>query len=376
MTTTTAVPGTVIHHIPAQTRTYIGSPGLAILPDGSYVASHDLFGPGCTRDQTLVYRSEDGGGTWQQIAEITGQWWSSLFVHHDDVYLFGTTTEYGHCVIRRSTDGGHSWTTPSTEHTGLLRPGRHHTAPVPVILANGRIWRAMEDAEGPGNWGEMFRAFVMHAPEDADLLDAGQWSATEPRGREREWLDGDFGGWLEGNAVQAPDGSLVDVLRVDSLADGREKAALLHVTDSGLDTTFDPATDVVEFPGGAKKFTIRWDPGTRRYLALVNDVPDPANDGLGLKARNTLSLVSSADLRSWVRQHTVLHHPDTRGHAFQYVDWLFEGDDLVLLSRTAYGEGEGAAHNHHDANYLTFHRLPRFRTLLEADAADSEVSRG
>ena len=38
------VPGTVIHHQPAATGLYIGSPSLCALPDGSYLASHDLFG--------------------------------------------------------------------------------------------------------------------------------------------------------------------------------------------------------------------------------------------------------------------------------------------------------------------------------------------
>jgi hypothetical protein len=37
-------PGTVIHHQPAASGRYIGSPSLCVLPDGSYSASHDLFG--------------------------------------------------------------------------------------------------------------------------------------------------------------------------------------------------------------------------------------------------------------------------------------------------------------------------------------------
>jgi len=52
-------------------------------------------------------------------------------------------------------------------------------------------------------------------------------------------------------------------------------------------------------------------------------------------------------------------------HAWQYVDWVFDGDDLVAASRTAYGD----SHNFHDANYLTFHRVRHFRTLTMAEAA-------
>ena len=38
-------PGVVIHHSYAATGLYIGSPSLALLPDGAYLASLDLCGP-------------------------------------------------------------------------------------------------------------------------------------------------------------------------------------------------------------------------------------------------------------------------------------------------------------------------------------------
>jgi hypothetical protein len=40
------VPGVVIVHQPKTSRCYIGSPSLAVLPNGDYVASHEYFGPG------------------------------------------------------------------------------------------------------------------------------------------------------------------------------------------------------------------------------------------------------------------------------------------------------------------------------------------
>lgn len=364
----TPVPGVVVHHLHAATQTYIGSPALAILPDGSYVASNDHFGPGCDRNQTFVHVSDDRGRTWRPVAELVGQWWSSLFVHEGCLYLFGTTTEYGDCVIRRSGDGGHTWSTPDSPQTGLLREGRHHTAPGPVLHHDGRLWRAMEDAKAPGNWGEMFRAFMMHTPEGSDLLDADSWTATPPMGRDRTWLDNTFRGWLEGNAVVTPQGQVANLLRVDSQADGHEWAALIRVSTDGQTSTFEPSQDLFAFPGGSKKFTVRFDPVSERYVSLVNDVPDPRDTGRGLRARNTLSLVSSVDLRQWCRHSTVLHHRDDMRHGYQYVDWLFDGDDIALLSRSAHGMGEEAAHNHHDANYLTFHRIPRFRDVLNTDA--------
>ncbi|MCC6734205.1 MAG: exo-alpha-sialidase, partial [Candidatus Omnitrophica bacterium] len=78
-----------------------------------------------------------------------------------------------------------------------------------------------------------------------------------------------------------------------------------------------------------------------------------------------LALASSADLKSWKVHSIILQHPDTEKHAFQYVDWLFLGDDLAVVSRTAYDDGVGGAHNYHDANYMTFHKIKNFRSLLD-----------
>ena len=39
------VPGIVVAYSPASSGKYIGSPSLAVLPNGDYVASHDFCGP-------------------------------------------------------------------------------------------------------------------------------------------------------------------------------------------------------------------------------------------------------------------------------------------------------------------------------------------
>ena len=46
---------------------------------------------------------------------------------------------------------------------------------------------------------------------------------------------------------------------------------------------------------------------------------------------------------------------------FQYVDFEFEGDDLIYLCRTAIND----AHSFHDSNYQTFHRIKNFRELAQ-----------
>lgn len=176
-----------------------------------------------------------------------------------------------------------------------------------------------------------------------------------------------MGAWLEGNAVVAPDGQLVNVLRVQTRSPD-EKAAIVRISADGKTATFDPQRDFIDFPGGAKKFTIRFDPQTKLYWSLASIVHPRhrANNPGGI--RNALALTCSPDLRQWTVRCLLLYHPDTRKHGFQYVDWLFDGDDLIAACRTAYDDGQGGAHNNHDANYLTFHRFTDFRSKTMADA--------
>ena len=363
------VPGVVIDHQPASTGKYVGSPSIAILPGGDYVASHDIFGPKSDyrqRATARVFRSSDGGQTWQHLGDIDGQLWSTLFVHRGELYIIGTLARYNDTIIRRSTDGGKTWTEPKDSETGLLLEGRFHCAPVPVIVHGGRLWRAMEDTTNPQRWGLPYRAFMMSALIDAELLNAESWTCSNRLATEKQWLAGKFGGWLEGNAVVAPDGRMVDILRVE-YPSGGGKAAIVDISDDGRTASFDPETGFVDLPGGCTKFTIRLDPVSQHYWTLSNYMP-PRHLGLHPGAtRNTLALVRSADLRRWEVRSIVAYHHDVRKHGFQYPDWQFDGDDIVAVSRTAYDDGVGGAHNFHDANYLTFHRLSDFRRLNDLD---------
>ncbi|CAN5421807.1 sialidase family protein [soil metagenome] len=355
-------PGIVIDHSPAKSRQYIGSPSLAILPNGDYIASHDFFGPGSTRDTTVVFGSSDKGVTWAKRATIKGQWWSTLFTHNDHLYLFGTTKEYGACVIRRSDDGGKTWTNPTNGKTGLLHgTGMYHCAPVPVVVHNGRIWRAMEEYTGP-RWGA-FKAFVMSAPEDADLLDAANWTSSNRIGPIYEEPAGKAGGVLEGNVVVTPGGEIVDVLRLEQPSFD-ELAVVMHLSPDGKTLTFDGKKDFIRFPGGSKKFTIRYDERTKKYWTLANHVPTQYRNAgkRPAQTRNTLVLACSTDLKNWEITKQLLTDPDVVTVGFQYVDWLFDGADIIAAVRMAYPEADGTkAHNAHDANWLTFHRFERFR---------------
>jgi hypothetical protein len=368
------------------TKTYLGSPSILRLPNGELLATHDYFGPGCPLNHegeehlTSVYRSHDEGQTWRNVTHIANAFWSSLFALEGMVYLIGTTQQYGSIAIRRSEDGGNTWTHPADSRSGLLFAGgprraapNYHCAPVPVLITRGRVYRAFED-NTPLGWPSGFQACVISAEAGADLLDASNWAMSTKLAFERSWLAERWGGyteggWLEGNVVQDRDGQLWDVLRLNARG-ARDaswtlwnKAAMVRIDDDGSRLSFDPASGFIGLPGGHSKFTIRYDPLSERYLTLSNGVYDLGHPSL----RSVLSLYASADLHNWSHCGTLL--ADDSGMApgvsaqhtgFQYVDWQFDGGDIIYLVRTAYG----GAHNYHDANRITFHRLAGFRRWI------------
>lgn len=364
------VPGTVLGYKAGSSRIYLGSPSICVLPNGDYIASNDFFGPNPDAREngksiTRIYRSDDKGASWTILTDIVGQFMSNLFVHQRKLYILGLSGNEGNVIIRKSTDGGMSWTVPTNGNNGLLKSGKFHTAPTPVTSYKGRLWRAMEDTEGPiQKWPKKFRAFMLSASENSDLLQADAWISSNTLAYDSGYLNGYFYGWLEGNAVVGPNGQMLNILRVHTFDKLRERVALVRVDDTGTTSTFDPANGFKDFPGGGKKFTIRFDSISKKYWTLSNYVPEAYKGVIPLdRVRNTLALCSSTDLLKWKVESTVLHHPDTLKHGFQYVDWQFADEDIIAVSRTAYDDGVGGANSHHNNNFFTFHRIKKFRSI-------------
>ena len=137
--------------------------------------------------------------------------------------------------------------------------------------------------------------------------------------------------------------------------------------------TFSVSNDFITFPGGGKKFTIRYDSLSQRYWSLTSAVCEEfrglAHGGIyadGIHCgliRNTLTLISSEDLRHWKVERTVIQSDDPFFDGFQYVDWQFDGNDLVAVCRMACPERRGLPYRQHDANILSFLRIANFRNL-------------
>ncbi len=363
------VPGTVVNYHHPEDLTFdssgrsTASPSIAVLPNGRYVASHDMYWREGGQHLSFIFYSDDRGVSWHYLSELDPCFWGKLFVHRGHLYMLSTSTEYGALLIRRSEDGGETWSAPTEIiPAGSREKGGPHKAPVPVVEYEGRLWSAVEH----GSWKlGAHDAGVVSVPVDADLLDPRSWTVTPFLKYDPSWpgaVSGTGPSVLEGNIVVAPDGELVNFLRYQTNKGKPDygRAVMLKVDrrNPAASPTFGR---IVDFHGNMSKFTIAFDPVTRHYFSLVNRV---TTDNPG--QRNILTLVSSPDLIRWNIVIDILNYQDNGWHedmrlvGFQYVDWLFDGDDIIALSRTAIN----GANNFHDANHITFHRIEKFRTIF------------
>ena len=370
------VPGLVVSYSPASTGIYLSSPSLVILPDGRYCATCDEFGPGSTERTsgvTRVFISRDRGQTWEALPKVQPAFWSTLFVHRQTLYLIGSTNsgENSRLFMRKSPDWGQTWTTPTDPEHGLLRPDVPvQTNAGSITICHDRLWfGSVFDLLGPHGWGTSFRFFVISAPLKADLLRDSSWTYSTPVVYNPIFLQGAFHGLVEGTITTGPSGSPVTLYRVDD-RDPQEKALIARPSGDGKILGFDPLKDFINFPGGCKKFIVRYDRASKLYWSLSNWVPKRHTGFNPERTRNTLGLIGSPDLYHWTIRTVVLHHPEVNFHAFQYVDFQFDGNDLIALSRTAYDDGLGGANSFHNANFITFHRFQGFRDLTPKDAPD------
>ena len=383
---------TELRHQRLETNTYLGSPSLTRLSNGDLLASHDYFGSGAPRNRdgrenlTSVYRSIDNGQTWESVTHIVDSMGSTLFTLGEAVYLLGVSPMYGDITIRRSDDNGNSWSLPKDSRSGLLfpagpgdQPPNYHCSPMPVAQISGRVYRAFEDCL-PDRWPGSFQSCVISADAGADFLHAANWTMSNKLGFDQSWVRPDWGtwddnGWLEGNVVVDPDGQMWNVIRVSGITERRENwslwdhAAMIRVDDEGRNLSFDPQTGVIDLPGGPSKITIRWSPKAGSYLTLSNgnlDRQKPTH-------RAVLSLYRSDDLREWRHCKVLLaedsgndYYTSSRTTGIQYVDWDFDGPDILYLSRTAYD----GAHSYHVSNRITFHRLKDYQGALQEGDRD------
>ena len=336
---------------------YLCSPSLVRHPDGYLLASMDLYAGACPQNLTLIFRSDDDGESWHYVSELMPCFWGKLFVHKNELYMLACSTEYGDLLIGKSLDGGKTFSAPVSLLRGLNGKNGScgvHKNPQNMLVYGGRLYGTLEW----GSWKNTeyyHAAMVMSCDEDADLLDPESWHFSEPLKYDAAWegtaSDG-IKGNIEGTLCVAPDGKLYNLMRYQT-SEKKILAYLVNTDDPDAPLSYSHA---IEFPANLSKFMIKKDNASGRYYSVATRRIDEPQT-----RRNLLSLMASYDLKSWTVVCDLIdkrnEDPDKIG--FQYVDFEIEGDDIIYLCRTAIN----GAHNYHDSNYQTFHRIKDFRAF-------------
>jgi len=334
------VPGVVVNYLHpddeyyAFSGRYLCSPCILKLESGRLLASMDVHAGARPQNLTLIFASDDGGAHWRYLTEIMPAFWGRMFQHRGRLFMLAISGEYGDVLLGESKDEGKTWCTPVVIARGASIPQENgfHRAPMPFIGHAGRLWSGIEY----GSWTNRIHSdMLISIAADAEPMDVSNWVISEALRPDPAWPGAAFG--IEGNAVVGPDGVLYDFLRY-----GENRALVLRkdVSDPDAALEFD---HFAEFPLAHTKFELQKRGDV--YYAVGNPVP----------ARRVLSVFVSRDLVNWERVLDVIDysHMDVKEVGFQYPAFTFDGDDLLILSRTACNR----AHNFHDSNYSTFHRV-------------------
>jgi len=341
---------------------YLASPTIVRHPDGHLLASMDIFGIQTPQNLTLIFRSDDDGETWHYVTELCPCFWGKLFIHKGEVYMLSVSTEYGDLLIGKSSDGGKTWGAPTVILRGSCKTNFAgcHKSPMNIVNYNGRIYETMEW----GSWREGYHApMVMSCDENDDLLVPENWSFAEPIKYDPNWegtAEGYSSGCIEGTLVIFPNGKLYNVMRYDMFNTtpnfGLALAFEVNKEDHEAPLTY---SHPIEFPANHSKFIILKDEVSGKYYTVASRIRNHTCKG----HRNLLSLMCSEDMVKWDVMCDVIdrsqEHPGRVG--FQYVDFIIEGDDILMLIRSGYNYPS----DFHNSNYCTFLRLKNFRDIKE-----------
>ena len=348
---------------------YLCSPSLVRHPDGHLLSSLDLYGPDARQCLTRIFRSDDDGASWHFVTELYPCFWGKMFVHRGELYILSVNTEYGNLLIGKSTDGGNTWSEPVTLLYGCqsqLYTSGVHKNPQPVMEFEGRLWGTLEWAYAPSG---VHAPMVMSASVDADLMNPESWSYSDPIDYDPNW-EGVAKGKTDGNiegTLTVIDGKLYNIMRYGIAGN--------CIPPYGLIMSFEVDTKnpeaplkfhrVIKYPGNRSKFTIKYDEISKKYFSFATRITNPY-----ISARNLLTLMVSDNGVDWCVLKDIYdyRHLEPQESGFQYVDFEFEGDDIIFLCRTGLNKPRGF----HDTNYQTFDRVKNFRKLAE-DAGKLEV---
>ena len=364
------VPGTAVCYVHPEDEIYspggqyLGSQTLLRLPGGSLLAGMDTFDHSAEQRTGVICRSDDNGESWCFVSRIYPVFHTALFMHRGVLYLLGTKKECGDLILGCSHDEGKTFSEPVVLLKGTqLDASGPQRGPLPVTEYEGRIYTSLV-------WGDHkmneFNPGILSIDADADLMKPENWTITPFTKYDFSWKDAPQGtcpGSIEGNVIVGRDGRLYDLMRVQQSA-GAIPATGKHILYRVR--TEDPKAplEFVKFVDSplacSSKFHVRYDPVTDRYIMLGNETlyPDCRNH-----QRTVLAMAVSKDLDDWKLVHRIVDYHERSIHevGVQYPDFLFDGDDIVMLLRVSLN----GARNEHDSNYTLFTRFENFRSYIK-----------
>lgn len=109
-------------------------------------------------DGAALFVSKDRGATWSLLVEnvtaLNGiRNYYNLFVFEGALYMMGAGAGNQNLLISRSEDNGRDLDRPTDATNGVLLTGGFHSAAVPVVVYDGRLWRPAKrpEATPPSN---------------------------------------------------------------------------------------------------------------------------------------------------------------------------------------------------------------------------------
>ena len=302
---------------------------------------------------TVIKKSTDGGKSWSECGRIEHLRWASLFIVDHVVYVMGNHLSLNTAMIAKLDTNG----TLTSADLGISAGG---SAPGAVVFKDGKVWRA-------------YAKRVLSASLDSDLLNSSSWTASEDAHKliSVAWLRSVTGLALpdlkaveggEPNLVIGEDGELYCFWRFDKVGTGVQLVMRVIENGTRFEMLDNNGTLLTGFPNSKGKVTIRYDEVTGKYFALTNPYL-----GGQTADRTKLALAVSDDMLHWEIVDYVLVSRDLENayveqfyHAFQYADFVIDGDDIVLVVR----EAADYTSTYHDGNYTTMYTIKNFRDML------------
>ena len=304
---------------------------------------------------TYLRRSADDGKTWETVAVVDRVAFASITEVQGKLYLIGNyasdeeplfyVAEYD--PIKKGL------------RESILSSQIGGGAPNTVLHANGRIFKAYNNA-------------VASAEIGSDLLKEESWTfSNNPKTFfTRELYERIVGvktrpyfGIEEGNVVQAPDGKLWVMYRINA-SPSMGYVAIYRLSDDGKTLTVgDESEYISKFPYTQSKFSLIYDEKLKMYIAL-SSLSTQNHTG----QRNVLGLVVAKDLWNWeivdillIDREMLDDRYSLLQHAYQYVDFVTEGDDLYFMVR----EASGDCYWYHENNYITMYKIENYVEFIQ-----------